>query len=466
MNLPRIIIADENRPGKIPAGVLIATILKEMGYKLRLFMGNVDEPTLRTLQLMCNLPVTLIDPTLCERREALRWLFQEAASPDCLNIVLANLGSRWTEDTPFRVPRECKLLLEWLECEMIPVIYSDTSSVIAVRTLIEVMKQFEDVEDLRVHGILFRSVLNNREFELIDMEVGRQLTGMPIGSIPRSFERDMPLITDLCLPDNVAQALFPLRAAAKQLKLMEAQVKWPLFSALAQASPDWNRQPKLVSPIAEAGKINIAVIRDQALMLGGDGTEHLMKALGCNIVDIPLEGEISHKIPIHGVYVPHGFGYMTLKKFFSNLYVKTLMTRGSTGESFMLVEGGAAPLLGDRISLPYGNSGGGEGRGFSVLPFNSAYVSPTFGSPQKMVATGRKKKNPLLSGSQEWVWGYSSASLRITPESEDDMCWNLSENLQAKPSATDAVSKGRMLATAMRIEPWSTPGTFKRWLEG
>lgn len=465
MNLPRLIIADENRPGKIPAGVLIAAILKELGYKLRLFTGNVDETVLRMLQLICGQTVTLIDPTLCDRRESVRWLFQESASPDALNLILTNLGSRWTEESPFRVPKECKTLMDWLECEMVPVIYSDTSSVIAVRTLIEILKQFDGGDSLRIHGILFRSVLNNREFELIDMEVGRQLTGTPIGSIPRMFERDEPLITDLC-SDGASKALFAIRSAARQLRAMDAQVNWPIFTALAQASPDWAKQPKYVSPIADAGKLNVAVIRDQALTLGGDGTEYLLKALGCNIVDIPLEGQISHKLPIHGVYVPHGLGYMTLKKFFSNLYVKTLMSRGATGDSFMLVEGGAAPLLGDKIALPFGSSGGGEGRGLGVLPFCSAYSSPTFGSPQKMVATSRKKRNPLISGSQEWVWGYSSASLKITPDDPEDMCWNLSDSLQSKPSGTDALSKDRMLATAMRIEPWSTPETFKRWLEG
>ncbi|MDR3280846.1 MAG: hypothetical protein LBT23_10070, partial [Synergistaceae bacterium] len=66
MNLPRLIIADEQRPGKIMSGVLIAAALRNMGYKLRLFLGNVDEISLRLLQLICNQPVTLLDPTLCD----------------------------------------------------------------------------------------------------------------------------------------------------------------------------------------------------------------------------------------------------------------------------------------------------------------------------------------------------------------------------------------------------------------
>jgi cobyrinic acid a,c-diamide synthase len=451
--------------------VLLAAVLKEMGYKLRLFVGDVDETTLRSLQVLCGQPVTLLDPTLCERRESLRWLFQEAASPDALNLVLTSLGTRRTKGAPFRVTAECKLLLDWLECEMIPVVYSDTSSVIAVKAIGEIISQLEnDVEgDLRIHSLIFRSILNNREYELLHREVGRRLTAMSAGSIPRMLERDEPLITDLC-SENAAQCLFSIRSAARQLRAMDSQIDWALFSAFGLSAANWKKQPKSVSPIQDADKMNIAVIRDPALTLGGDGTERLLRALGCNIVDIPLDVRVEHAQAIHGVYIPHGLGYMTVRKFFSNLYAKTLISRGMTGESFMLAEGGAAPLMGDRISLPYGTYGtigGGDGLGFGALPFNGVYDSPMFDAPQKMIAMSRKKLNPLLTGSQEWVWGYCSRSVRIEPRNNEDFCWSIYENLMSsKEASADAMAKGRMLVTSMRIEPWSTPETFKRWLEG
>ena len=94
-----------------------------MGYKLKLFAGSVDETALRSLQLLCNQSVTLLDPVLCGERENFRWLFQCVASPECINLVITNLGARWTKDSPFRIPRECLLLCEWLDCEMIPVVY-------------------------------------------------------------------------------------------------------------------------------------------------------------------------------------------------------------------------------------------------------------------------------------------------------------------------------------------------------
>lgn len=462
MNLPRLIIADEHRPGKVPSGVLIATALKDMGYKLRLFVGSVDETVLRSLQLLCNQPVTLLDPILCDRRANLRWLFQNTASPDCLNLILTNLGGRLLEDSAFRIPKECLLLADWLKCDVLPVIYSDMSSVIVVRTITEVIRQLE-AQDTIVHTALFRSILNNREYELLDREVGRQISAFSIGSMPKMLERDQPIITDLC-GENAKSAVFPLRSAALQLKSMDQQVNWPVFYALGTAAPTWEYQTRQAEQITDAGEVNIAVIRHPALTLGGNGTEELMKALGCNMVDVPLDGDLTHRVAIHGIYIPHGLAFMALPKFFSNLYLKTMILRGASGQSFLLAEGGSAPLLGNRIIMP--TTYGGEGRGFGVLPFNSVYKAATFGAPHRVVAT-RKTKNPIVSGSQEWVWGYTSPNLAISSDADDDEpCLRLSDSITSKPKGEDGWCKGRVLATAMRMEPWSTPDTFRRWLEG
>jgi cobyrinic acid a,c-diamide synthase len=463
LNLPRLIIADEQRPGKIMSGVLLASVLKNMGYKLRLFLGNVDEISLRMLQIICNQPVTLLDPTLCDSRANLRWLFQQAASPDCLNLIITSLGGKWTEESPFRIPRECPLLAEWLECEMIPVIYSDASSTLTVRTLNEVVTALRRTESVVIRSVIFRSILNDREYELVDRETGRQFTIMPIGSLPRNMDRNVPLLTDLFF-DEAQKAVFPIKSASLQLMNMEYQMNWPMFGALANLNPNWTPQPKTCEPITDSGKINIAIVRHETLTLGGDGTEHLLRALGCNVVEVPLEGRILHNVPIHGVYIPHGPAYMALPKFFSNIYLKTMLKRASNGGSFMFAEGGSSPMLGDRIILPP-DHGGGMGRGFGILPYDSEYKSSTAGAPQKTVAL-RRKLNPLISGSQEWVWGYSSPNLGLEAKTPDGECWEMRENLDGKQSGIDGWCKGRILSSSMRLEPWSAPASFRRWLEG
>jgi cobyrinic acid a,c-diamide synthase len=347
---------------------------------------------------------------------------------------------------------------------MIPAIYSDASSTLTVRTLSEVMATLQKNDAVTVRAAIFRSVLNDREFELVDREAGRQFTIMSIGSIPRSMDRDVPLLTDMFF-DEAARSVFPIKSAALRLMNMNYQVNWPVFAALAKLSPNWTPQARLCEPITDAGKVNIAVVRHETLTLGGDGTEHLLRALGCNVVEVPLEGNILHNVPIHGVYIPHGPAYMALPKFFSNIYLKTMLKRASSGGSFMLAEGGTSPILGDRITLPPEYAGGGTGRGFGILPYDSAYKSTSAGAPQKLVAV-RKKLNPLISGSQEWVWGYSSPNLGLEAKVYDDECWETMENLEAKQSGSDGWCKGRILSSSMRLEPWSAPASFCRWLEG
>jgi cobyrinic acid a,c-diamide synthase len=449
------------------SGVLIANVLKNMGYKLRLFMGSVDEASLRLLQLTCNQPVTLLDPTLCDGRANLRWLFQQAASPDCLNLVITTLGGRWMEDSPFRIPRECVLLAEWLECEMIPAIYGDASSTLTVRTLNEVLTFLKKSHGVDVHGVLFRSVLNDREYELVDRETGRLFTVISVGSIPKNMDRDAPPLAAM-FSGAAKQSIFPIKSAALQLMHMGFQVNWAVFSALANLKPSWTPQARLCEPITDSGKVNIAVVRHETLTLGGDGTEHLFRALGCNVVEVPLEGDIIHNVPIHGVYIPHGIGYLALRKFFSNIYLKTMINRASNGNSFMMTEGGSSPILGEKVILPptgeYGESGL-DARGFGIFPYDSIYRSGQAGIFQKAVAT-RRKVNPLISGSQEWVWGYSSSNIGIESKTAGNECWEMRENLDGKPLGVDGWCKGRILASSMRLEPWSAPVSFRRWLEG
>ena len=464
MILPRLIIADEQRPGKIMSGVLIANVLKSLGYKLRLFLGNVDELSLRVLQLTCAQPVTLLDPTLCDGRANLRWLFQQAASPDCLNLVITSLGGRWTEDSPFRIPKECHLLAEWLECDIIPVLFSDASSTLTARTLNEVLTLLRKNDYPAIRSVIFRSILNDREYELVDREAGRQFSIMSIGALPKSIERDAPHLPNLFF-EEAHHAVFPIKSASLQLSKMEYKVNWPVFSAIANLSPNWLPQARLCEPITDSGKVNIAVVRHETLTLGGDGTEHLLRALGCNVVEVPLEGNILHNVPIHGLYIPHGAAYMSMPKFFSNVYLKTMLKRASVGTSFILAEGGSAPLLGDMITFPERHTDGTEVRGFGMLPYNSVYKSLTPSVPQKLIAF-RKKLNPLLSGTQEYMWGYSFPNLSLESQPPEYECWETKENYDGKRYGADGWCKGRILASSMRMELWSAPMSFRRWLEG
>lgn len=464
MIIPRLIIADERHAGSVSAGVLIAMALKDSGYKLKLFVGEVDETTLRTLQLTCGPNVTLLDPTLCGSRESTRWLFQETAQPDALNLVITGLGTRRKEDSPFVVSPELLLLNDWLECDIVPIIRSGTSSVIALKTIREITKQLSArSEHLRVHAMMLRSVPNPGEYELIDQEVGRLLSSLMLGAMPNDSEAPEPPLAEMC-SDRSAISTAPLKQAAGRVEASGAAANWPIFSALARAASEWQPQKPLASPIADAGLVNIAIIRDNALTLGGDGTETLMRVLGIETIDVPLDGAPAHTKPLHGIYIPHGPAHISLAKFFGSVYIKTLISRGTTGVSFMLAEGGSMPLLGERIVFP----NGGKAQGFGAFGFSTTYRSHVFGPPKKLCAFTSLQSNPLLAGNTDTAWGYGSDSVEITPSGDLSPCWAFmdGDDPNARRAGSGGFAKGRMLASPLRLEPWSAPESFKRWLEG
>lgn len=468
MIIPRLMIADERRAGKISAGVLIAMALKEAGYKLKLFVGGVDETSLRALQLTCGSNVTMLDPTLCGSKEATRWLFQETAQPDALNLIITELGTRWSEDSQFIISPELLLLHDWLECDVVPIFYGGSSSVIALKTIREITKQISaHGKPLRIHAMMLRSMPNPGEYELIEQEVGRLLASLLLGAMPDGSDASDPLLTEMC-SDKPTGSVYQIKQAAERVKASSTSLNWPIFSALARAASEWQPQKPLASPIADAGLVNIAIIRDNALTLGGDGTETLMRVLGIETIDVPLDGAPAHTKPLHGIYIPHGLAYLSLTKFFSSVYIKTLISRGTTGVSFMLAEGGSMPLLGEQMDLPRGVTGGGTGRGFGAFKFSTTYDSTVFSSPQKLYAFTSLQNNPLLVGNDDTVWGYGSESVEITPSGDLSPCWAFmdGDGPNARRAGSGGFAKGRMLASPLRLEPWSAPEAFKRWLEG
>lgn len=457
MEFPRLIIADERRPGKVPPGVLIAFALKRLGYKLRIFLGSVDEVSLRALNLMNGTPTTLLDPLQCGNRENLRWLFETAASEDCLNLIIVNLGGRWSEDSPFRVSPECLLLSQWLDCMMTLIPYGDTSSMITTRAVNEIIKQIDAHDGVNVSSILFMALPNPKEYELLDMGIGRQVSWNSMGYIPKMNEREFCPIAQLC-GDEGMESLLSIRSAAAQLVAMEGQINWALFGALASVAPRWIPQVPLCPSLEE--DYTIAVVKHPSLGLAGNGTELLLAKLGCKLVEIPLDDASKVAPAVNGVYLPHGLAFMCIAKFFSNVYLKTLITRAMTGQFFLLAEGGTTPILGERIRI----SRGDEIRGFGLLPYRSIYRTGTFGAPYRRIAFAGKR-NPLLRGSEEYVRGYGSANLIIDTDDQDGYVWELRDHIEGKVAAYDCWCNGKALATQLRLELWSCPELLLRWLE-
>lgn len=464
MELTRLMIADERRPGRVPAGVLIVSLLHDVGCRLKVFIGGIDETTLRAVEIITGERATVLDPLLCGSRDNLRALFQTAADPSALNIILTDLGGRWSDDAPFVVSEECGTLCSWLECDMIPVVYSGKSSTLAVRAVSEITRQLSARGDMRgePRGVIFKQVLSERELQLIERELGRSSGMMTIGSIPIDADPREPLVTDLCGERTQAAMRETITAAERLGDDIRAEMRARL-TALARLSAHWETQAPLVGAVSRPIP-RVAILRDPALSLGGDGTELFMKSIGVDLVDIHTDPSDA-PADAAGVYIPHGLGYRAITRLAASPRARVAIKSAADDGHFLLAEGGAAPLAGELISLPRGTVEG-TGRGVGVFPFMSIYGSPVFSSPQRMTATTRRKRNPLLRTDDEHIRGYMSHSLTIAPIGDEaPYCWRLSREEDAPEEFSDGIARGPAMATSMRLEPWSAPRLFKRWLE-
>ena len=456
MDLPRLILAEERRPGKVPSGVLLAAALKQRGYRLRLFVAGGDEGTLRLAECLCGQRCSYLDPVLCGSGGALRSLFQAGADPEALNLVLAPLGSRSGDDAPFLVHPETRELASLLGGGLVPIFCADTSAMVAARTVEEVARQLESVPEVSILGTLFLSVPFPREYQLLDRDLGRRLPWMGLGYVPRELERPEPPLGDLCNPEVLHRTLIPLRTAAAHLQSLEDQIQWPLFGALARVGCAWEPEPPL-EPLFSRPRV--AVLRHPGLSLSGEGPELLLQALGCSLLDIPLAGGAIPR-ECDAAYLPHGLGFLALVQFLENRELVQSLGQILLSGRGLLAEGGAAPLLGEQILLPSGKGA----RGASLFSLKGIYREPRPGSQTRLFVRARAQ-GPLL-GEGESLRGVASRGVFLSGADPQDGDWEVREDPAGAPTGMEGWSLNRAVVTRLRLELWSCPLPVRRWLLG
>lgn len=469
MDLPRLIIADESRAGGLPSGVITAAVLKALGHKIKVFIGGVDEISLATVERITGDRATLLDPILCGGEENLRCLFEASADPSALNIVIAPLGYLDNKDV-FHLSEETKRLRSWLNCQIVPAIYEDASSTISVKVLRSTFEQLGSSASDAIHAHIFRAVASDREYQLADKEAGRASTALSIGMLPKAYDRSAPPIHKTCDRTAGAGEYADILSSVEKIAANKDLVCWPFFAALAKAAPDWPHAAPTFVPLSRSSCPTIGIVRDPALTLGGDGTERLMRALGAQLVDIPIDGAtIDHLKTIHGLYIPHGLGYLSLKRFLSNKLASALAKKCSEGSAFLFAEGGASPMLGASVALPPGiprEPGESPTAGLGAFPLMSIYGSTDFSHPKLRAFEGARRINPLLFTEMDMMWGYISDSVSILPMNNVKYSWVVCKEPGTQPIGEEGVVRGRAILTTARLEPWSAPNLFKKWLGG
>ena len=453
MQFPRLILADEERKEVVPPTVILASALRQRGYPLRLFVAGVDERRLRLLQLLCGLDVTVLDIRLCATPHNLRALFSAAASSDSLNLILAPLGEGEGEDD-IRLDRHTARLAELLECDILPVLYGGTSATLAARKAFNLKKKLEKCRGTNVRALLFDSVLNPKEYQLLEIEVGRHLPWICLGYIPRHIERKVPSLLQLCAQKPNSSLAVALYTASAQLNAIEGQIEWQVLSSLARLAHDWSAACVQFETLSQ---VEIAILRHEALSLGGNNLELLLQRLECEIVDVSVSDGI---IPpdVHALYVPHGLGYLSLVPLSANAPLCRDMGNFVIDEG-LFAEGGGSLILGKSIGLPTGR----EVKGLSLMPIEGSFAESS-GRGRYIEVRGETdglflRKGETMRG--YWPEGISAKQSSAAGGAEWGV-WNVED--QARLS-DDGFVVGRSVATQMRLEPWSAPNAFRRWLK-
>jgi len=453
MQFPRLILADEERKEVVPPTVILASALRQRGYPLRLFVAGIDERRLRLLQLLCGLDVTALDTRLCATPHNLRALFSAAASSDSLNLILAPLGEDEGEDD-IRLDRHTARLSELLECDILPVLYGGTSAALAARKAFNLKKKLEKCRGANVRALLFDSVLNPKEYQLLEIEVGRHFPWICLGYIPRHIERKAPSLLQLCAQKPNSSLAIALRTASAQLNVIEGQIEWQVFSSLARLAHDWNAACAQFETLSQ---VRVAILRHEALSLGGNNLELLLRRLGCEIVDVSVSDEI---IPpdVHALYVPHGLGYLSLVPLSANAPLRRDMGNLVFGKG-LFAEGGGSLILGESIELPTGR----EVKGLGLMPVKGSFAESS-GRREYIEVRGETdgsflRKDEAMRG--YWPEGISAKKSSAADRAEWGV-WDVED--QARLS-DDGFVIGRSVATQMRLEPWSAPDVFCRWLK-
>ena len=174
MNLPRLILADDvGNPKAVPASILLIQAMKSCGMRLNLFMSSRREEDLRLLEVLSGEPVCCVDAWTAGNVRNLKALFQRRGTSDAINVLSVPLG-QGIEERIFQVYPEPLELAKTLQCDILPIIQASTSAAVSTNRALSVLSSLSESGKETVRGLLFSSVKNPREFQLLEQEYNRR----------------------------------------------------------------------------------------------------------------------------------------------------------------------------------------------------------------------------------------------------------------------------------------------------
>ncbi|MDR1733085.1 MAG: hypothetical protein LBR61_13445 [Synergistaceae bacterium] len=454
MNLPRLIIADEVRPVTVPDGVTLVYAMVRAGLKVKLFVCGREEADVYLLKKLMGESPVVLDTWTCGSMKNLKNIFQEAADPSALNVVLVSLGERGEEEIA-QVRPEVTELAQALSCGVVTLFSAAASAMLMSGIAMSVLSGFERPEGNLAQGAIFTSVRNPREYQLLEQDYGRKTPVLTLGYIPRDLERPKFVLRELYNPAAATRVL-QLRSASMQLASAVNQVEWQILDAFGRLKQEWVPPQVVRTP---SKHIRVAIVGDSAISLEGAEVGGLFRLLGCEVRDydpwqdpFPTDAEV--------IYFPHSLGWCYAQRLLQNEAFRDGILQSIATNHLVFVNGGSAPLFGRYLVSPDGEKYDGLG----VFSFHGQY-SPHKGSMNLHRVEARCTVDTFIGRQEEKLRGYALDYVTVAnPGNQVPATMAYRDVRRNVELGNTGWVKGYCFATDLHLDLWSNIEFVNRWL--
>jgi len=295
--------------------------------------------------------------------------------------------------------------------------------------------------------------MNPREYQLLEIEMGRRIPYFPLGYIPKNIVRPEVPWESLFSEESQSIKFMSLHSSVRQLAALDDMVSWPLVSALAKRVLSW---PEIREELEDVPGIRqVGVLRHPALGGAGDGNERFFEHIGAELVPFALDS-LREAEACDALYIPHG-RMQGFRQEDNMENIKRLLGNAVFRKLPFLVEGESSALLGE--SLAY--SGGDRRSGISMFPF-SASLQKEYPSAHEVYLQASLNTPLLRKG--ETLHGYRSNGCVLNVPSSREGFWSVRRAETGGEIDTDGWIMGKGVVTRSCFSLWEIAQGARKWL--
>ncbi len=453
MHTYRLLLADEPREGNIPLSALFAGALKERGYELRIFQIGFDEVRTKYLEVASGEPVTVLDPHLLRNDFNCKFMFQHSRKKEALHLFVGPLSLPQRHEEKMELHPVTAKVGECLALPILPLLYADRNAILTARLTEQIFSQIKDHPALIPSTVCFAAVLNPKEYQLLEIEMGRRLPYFSLGYLPKNILRTEIAPESLFSEGPHSLKFTSFHSAVHQLAALEDMIHWPVIGAMAKRARPWT---EIQEELQESpGPFKVGILRHPSLGGGGDGNQRFLEYLGGSSVPFGLD-RIQEMEQCDFLYIPHGRagGFRDseelekLKKLLGTVVYRKIP---------FLVEGESVVLLGESAHDP----GGKRISGIAMFPFSASLQGGYPGVHEVFLeALGH---TPLLRKG-ETLHGYRTNGCTLSYPSSRQGEWAVRRTEAGGEVDTDGWFMGKGAVVRSCFSLWEVSSAVRKWL--